>query len=276
MTLMIEDPRTLAEIHQAIRIVLQEAGLPPGTDTEACILQSIQPCYHVTLDPCAEHTLPVGGTKFGGHPDVQPDWVWPMDAEGKPLRFVCQINCADLDTLRTSDALPQGGLLSIFWDFLSEAVAFTFVQDVHGLERRSPPSWEGEPLHTYRSRCMLLSQSYELVDRFVELPLDDGTDFSEVYHACRAVVQDEAFTFHGFTLFGMSASIPFGFQYANPTRPIDDPWLPILTFRIPSWMDEDIASDTDDNHLYICEFLISRQDLLARRFAAAWFWLYTY
>lgn len=64
------------------------------------------------------------GTRFGGQPDVPPDFVWPtFRGEGydgvvkdRPLTFLAQFNCADLAKYDTEHQLPDHGLLSFFYE----------------------------------------------------------------------------------------------------------------------------------------------------------------
>lgn len=75
--------------------------------------------------PCGS----VGGTRFGGVPDVPVDFLWPAfetdtydDAEVKPrpLSFLAQFNCAELSELDSEGLLPETGLLSFFYEMDSQ------------------------------------------------------------------------------------------------------------------------------------------------------------
>lgn len=69
----------------------------------------------------------VGGTRFGGVPDVPADFAWPayegvgMDdtVKSRPLSFLAQFNCAELAPLDTEGLLPQTGVLSFFYEMES-------------------------------------------------------------------------------------------------------------------------------------------------------------
>ena len=54
----------------------------------------------------------IGGTRFGGLPDVPPGWVWP-DAENG-MEFLAQFNLVELAPFDHNSVLPRYGLLSIF------------------------------------------------------------------------------------------------------------------------------------------------------------------
>ena len=70
----------------------------------------------------------VGGTRFGGVPDVPADFVWPTydgtsynddEVKSRPLSFLAQFNCAELATLDTEGLLPKTGVLSFFYEMES-------------------------------------------------------------------------------------------------------------------------------------------------------------
>lgn len=60
--------------------------------------------------------LPVGASKFGGQPDVPPDFVWPQGDTGQPLQLLLQINCAHLTAYDADKLLPASGRLYFFCD----------------------------------------------------------------------------------------------------------------------------------------------------------------
>ena len=78
---------------------------------------------HLNIGGKGESVL--GGTRFGGVPDVPADFVWPVyegtsfadnEVKKRPLSFLAQFNCADLATLDTEGLLPKTGLLSFFYE----------------------------------------------------------------------------------------------------------------------------------------------------------------
>ena len=60
--------------------------------------------------------IPVGASKFGGHPDLPEDFVWPRREEGQPLLFLCQYNLAELAPYDRDGLLPTEGILYFFYD----------------------------------------------------------------------------------------------------------------------------------------------------------------
>lgn len=73
-----------------------------------------------------------GTTHFGGVPDVPPDFVWPtFEGEGynneikvRPLSFLAQFQCAELQQYDTEHLLPDHGVLSFFYDMETQLWGF--------------------------------------------------------------------------------------------------------------------------------------------------------
>ncbi len=70
----------------------------------------------------------MGQTRFGGHPDVPKDFIWPTyetetffdkTMKKRPLSFLAQFRCADLVQYDTASLLPKTGILSFFYETLS-------------------------------------------------------------------------------------------------------------------------------------------------------------
>lgn len=75
----------------------------------------------------------VGGTRFGGQPDVPADFVWPTfttdtyeddEVKARPLTFLAQFDCAELAALDKDDLLPETGVLSFFYEMGSQRWGF--------------------------------------------------------------------------------------------------------------------------------------------------------
>jgi hypothetical protein len=73
------------------------------TDVEA----SLMPCIG------AFSTQDTKKSKIGGFPDVPEGFQWP-NWNGRPLTFLCQLDCAALNNLDIQNRLPNNGLISIF------------------------------------------------------------------------------------------------------------------------------------------------------------------
>lgn len=73
-----------------------------------------------------------GGSRFGGPPDVPPDFIWPTftgtNAKGaeqnRPLAFMAQFNCEELADFNTEGLLPKHGILSFFYELDSMTWGF--------------------------------------------------------------------------------------------------------------------------------------------------------
>ena len=71
-----------------------------------------------------KETYKLGATRFGGQPDVPPDFVWPTFegesydniVKNRPLSFLAQFNCDELAQFDTEHLLPEHGLLSFFYE----------------------------------------------------------------------------------------------------------------------------------------------------------------
>lgn len=107
----------------------------------------------------ATEPLPKGASRFGGEPDVPPDFAWPR-SEGRALGFLAQL---DLSALPPSD-LPSSGWLLFFYDDREQPWGFDpkdgpFSRVIYvkaqreALERR--PSPEADPEFPPYEACAL-------------------------------------------------------------------------------------------------------------------------
>lgn len=93
----------------------------------------VQMCRNsLSLTIEGEQEYQLCGTRFGGRPDVPPDFVWPVfegeDYDGelqeRPLSFLAQFNCGELSAYDSERLLPDHGLLSFFYQTESAAWGF--------------------------------------------------------------------------------------------------------------------------------------------------------
>ncbi|MBL0187337.1 MAG: DUF1963 domain-containing protein [Candidatus Obscuribacter sp.] len=77
--------------------------------------ESLRPALRITLQ---KHRGKITGSKFGGIPDVPPDFIWPvLDGNGHtPLQFLCQLDLAKIHSCYPDSGLPAEGMLSFFAD----------------------------------------------------------------------------------------------------------------------------------------------------------------
>lgn len=71
---------------------------------------------HLSIVPEKGVELPIGCSKFGGRPDVVPDFVWPQDDSHRPLSLLLQIDCADIAPHDHEQLLPRSGRLYFFYE----------------------------------------------------------------------------------------------------------------------------------------------------------------
>ncbi|MCH5187527.1 MAG: DUF1963 domain-containing protein [Oscillospiraceae bacterium] len=79
---------------------------------------------YIGLDIGGKAAAVVGGTRFGGVPDVPADFVWPYYegedydevVKSRPMSFIAQFNCAELAPMDAEGLLPKTGLLSFFYE----------------------------------------------------------------------------------------------------------------------------------------------------------------
>ena len=73
----------------------------------------------IQLKIARKETYKLSATRFGGKPDVPPDFVWPTYegesydhvVKDRPLTFLAQFNCAELAQFDKEHLLPDHGLL---------------------------------------------------------------------------------------------------------------------------------------------------------------------
>jgi len=63
--------------------------------------------------PGIQHAPELGGSRFGGWPDIPEDMQWPS-WRGKPMAFLGQLNLAEAHAAESGLRLPESGLLSFF------------------------------------------------------------------------------------------------------------------------------------------------------------------
>ena len=91
---------------------LSSAGLSSvAQDLDALMQDSIRIGGH----PADEASLPIGGSKLGGLPDLPPGTAWP-EGKGLPLSFIAQLRLEEVQPYDTQHVLPPDGLLSFFYD----------------------------------------------------------------------------------------------------------------------------------------------------------------
>jgi uncharacterized protein YwqG len=92
-------------------------------------------------------TVTVGGTRFGGEPDLSPDVEWPTWRD-RPLIFIAQIALRDLVGAAAARHLPEDGLLSFWYAGAEEAWGFDPAESGAARAQLLPPDAELAPRST--------------------------------------------------------------------------------------------------------------------------------
>jgi hypothetical protein len=148
------DPERLAAWNQQLdddawREQLEPCGLE---DRLAEVKALLRPSLRLRLDALEvededddEGEREVGGTRFGGDPDLPPELPWPA-VEGEPMVFVAQLDLGRISAFDTAAELPREGLLSFFYapfppegQVLEHPVAVLHLRELGELERRAAP-----------------------------------------------------------------------------------------------------------------------------------------
>jgi uncharacterized protein YwqG len=139
----------------AIHFAAGQHGTPD--DVVGAVVARMLPSIRLVPQAARSETLPVGGCRIGGCPDLPAGTPWPRraDAAGEdpaewepdrnaPLQFILQVNLAEVEKRDVANVLPKTGLLSFFfyWDNdtdLGEEVAHIMLSDPTGLRRVEAP-----------------------------------------------------------------------------------------------------------------------------------------
>ncbi|MFZ4557361.1 MAG: YwqG family protein [Pseudanabaena sp.] len=98
--------------------VIQKNNL---TDFAALIMTSIKPAIHISKVNSQEDVI--GASRIGGLPDVPTDFQWVL-WQDRPLSFLAQINCADLQGFASANNLPNSGMLYFLYDAIDQPWGF--------------------------------------------------------------------------------------------------------------------------------------------------------
>lgn len=221
--------------------------------------------------PCEEHTIPIGGSKLGGCPDLPKSIRWPCNKK-KPLNFLCQINLGELQRLNAHGLLPEEGVLWFFFDEWcwgyepkhKSGWKVLFCQAPSGLTRREKrePRYEAAAISFARKRKKSRFRGWQrphaeivrdyyigylLGQQGVAYQLDDP-------QVCSQLVS------HGYNLGNWNSEEGFPDARAEELAKHADEWQYLLQF-------DDTAS--------ALFFLIRKEQLKARDFEDVWFQLQT-
>ena len=86
---------------------------------ESEIFDLIKPCIRILPKSKDDDELKIGQSKFGGFPDVPPNFKWPI-SHNMPQMFIGQINLAEIADYHLD--LPRIGILSFFLDCTNDSL----------------------------------------------------------------------------------------------------------------------------------------------------------
>ena len=242
--------------------------------------------------PVDEKTLPLGGSKVGGHPDLPADVDWP-ELNGQPQSFLAQIRLADVSPVAGGELLPARGTLWFFYD-ASQQTFGEQPEDRNGwrilfnddpsasLQRAATPA--GLPAASLFQSCSLtLTNEMTLaLQPDLELPAAHWSDEElQAYEQALELLRepaDRALPHH--RLLGYPDTIQDDMReqcqlVSNGVTESDDPRAASLQAGALDWLLL-LQIDTDANAKMrwanngMLYYWIRRADLRDRRFAAIW------
>lgn len=152
----------------------------------------------------------LGATRFGGQPDVPPDFVWPTYrgesydhvVKDRPLSFIAQFNCGELAQHDPEHLLPDHGLLSFFYELDTQCWGFDpkdrgcarvyWFEDISALSAAQFPTDMEEDFQLPMVKTKLSpKQSYPSWEDFSDL-FPDGEDDDAFYAAWDELTREGA------------------------------------------------------------------------------------
>lgn len=114
-----------------VREEMNSCGLSDYYDVLAPLARN---SLEIGLSIQAESDIPLGASKFGGHPDLPAGVSWFRNEKGDiPLSFVAQINFAEAASCDSEHKLPGQGMLYFFYDCSPDGMPWGFdPEDGHG------------------------------------------------------------------------------------------------------------------------------------------------
>jgi uncharacterized protein (TIGR02996 family) len=157
------------------------------------ILRLARPIVTIATRPAKDVLVRVGGSKFGGRPDLPRSVDWPTCEKG-PLGFLGQIALRDLEPTQVVRFLPKDGLLSFFayqsyetgyQPGVAEGVAgdtrVLYTREPTTLERREPPDELDEEGNEILPACRLaFCETWDLPDMEDTLPRAYAADMEQL------------------------------------------------------------------------------------------------
>ena len=253
----------------------------------------------IQLKIARKETYKLGATRFGGKPDVPPDFVWPTyEGESydhvvgnRPLTFLAQFNCAELAQLDKEHLLPDHGLLSFFYETDTQCWGFDpkdkgcarvyWFEDLSALSAANFPAEMGEDFKFPMVKIKLDAKtSYPSWQDFSEMFPDEEDDdaFNKAWEELTG--EDVEDPDDRSQLLGWPDVIQNSMCWLNIPKEVRqraeetarDRWMLLFQLDIVELGDFELMFG-DCGHIY---FYITKEDLAARRFDRIWLILQCY
>jgi uncharacterized protein YwqG len=280
-----------------IRELLEAVGLAAHADA---ILRLASPSIRLSTRRAHEDSLPLGGSKMGGSPDLPAGlgWDW-FRWHGTPLTLMAQFRLSELAAFPAAEALPTTGLLYFFCETYEQRWGFD--PDDRGVGRVLYIPDESQPLERVehpagkfngrwvlpRPACSVeFSDEWSLPDfEIAAALLGFSSDEIDAYVEAKDTLyeRDEAIATH--RLLGhpdqLEGDMRFEVQMAShglywgDERDVDDQRVPALSAGVEDWRlllqvdtDENLDVKWRDNGMIY--FWIEKVKLLAHDFDDGW------
>lgn len=107
-----------------IKAEMQDLGISEYFEALAPLAKN---AVRISLNRQLEKGIPVGASKFGGHPDLPADAAWFRTGAGDiPMSFIAQINFAETAPFDLEHRLPEQGMLYFFYDCSCDGMPWGF------------------------------------------------------------------------------------------------------------------------------------------------------
>lgn len=252
-----------------------------------------------------------GATRFGGKPDVPPDFVWPSYkgenykhvVKDRPLTFLAQFNCAELAQFDKEHLLPDHGLLSFFYETDTQCWGYDpkdkgcacvyWFEDISILSAANFPANMEEDFKFPMIKIKVDSKySYPSWQDFSEIFPDEKDDdtFNDIWEELNGGYPEDYSQLLGWpnviqnTMFDECDLVSQGYYLGDGISKIPkeilkqaeessrDRWMLLLQLDTVECGDFELMFG-DCGHIY---FYITKEDLAARRFDRIWLVLQCY
>lgn len=266
----------------------------------------------VELKIAKKEKYKLGATRFGGQPDVPPDFVWPTyegespfddEIKDRSLTFLAQFNCEELAQYDIEHLLPDHGLISFFYETDTQCWGFDpkdkgcarvyWFEDISALSAANFPADMEEDFKFPMVKIKLAPKtSYPSWADFNEVFPDEEDDdaFNDAWEELTGDDTEERSQLLGWpdviqnSMFEECDLVTQGYYLGSDWNKIPkearqraketacDRWMLLLQLDTVECGDFELMFG-DCGHIY---FYITKEDLTARRFDRVWLILQCY